>query len=58
MHELVHKEDRQLGPFTVLEKIGANNYSLELPSIVRLHLMSHVNNLRPCPTAMLYVLLF
>jgi hypothetical protein len=30
-------KDKELGPFTVLNKIGAKSYRLELPSILRLH---------------------
>jgi hypothetical protein len=43
--------DRQLGPFTVEEQIGKHCYILKLPATVRLHLVFHVNNLRPCSTA-------
>jgi hypothetical protein len=43
--------DRQLGPFTVEEQIGKQNYRLKLPAAVRLHPMLHGNNLRPCSTA-------
>jgi hypothetical protein len=43
--------DRHLGPFTVEEQIGKHNYRLKLPTTVRLHLVFHVNNLRPCSTA-------
>jgi hypothetical protein len=42
--------DRQLGPFTVEEQIRKHSYRLKLPAIVRLHLVFHVNNLRPCST--------
>jgi hypothetical protein len=42
--------DRQLGPFTVEEQIGKNNYILKLPTTIRIHLVFHVNNLRPCST--------
>jgi hypothetical protein len=45
--------DRQLGPFTVEEQIGKHSYRLKLPAMVRLHLVVHVNNLRPCFTASL-----
>jgi hypothetical protein len=41
-------KDRQLGHLTLLEKICAKNYRFELPFIVQLHPMFHVNNLRPC----------
>jgi hypothetical protein len=44
--------DRQLGPFIVEEEIGRHNYILKLPSTVRLHPIFHVNNLRPCSTAL------
>jgi hypothetical protein len=37
----------QLGPFTVFEKIGANNYILKLPYIVRLHSVLRVIIFRP-----------
>jgi hypothetical protein len=42
--------DRRLGLCTVEEQIGKHNYRLKLPSTVRLHLVFHVNNLRPCST--------
>jgi hypothetical protein len=42
--------DKQLGPFTVEEQIGKHSYILKLPATVRLHLVFHVNNLRPCST--------
>jgi hypothetical protein len=45
-----HK-DRQLGTFTVEEQIGKHSYRLTLPTIVRLHQVFYVNNLRPCSTA-------
>jgi hypothetical protein len=37
----------------VLENIGANIYIFEVPFTVGLHVVFHVNNLRPCPTATL-----
>jgi hypothetical protein len=40
--------DGQLGPFTVEEHIGKNNYILKLPATIRLHPGFHVSNLRPC----------
>jgi hypothetical protein len=43
--------DRQLGPFPVEEQIGKHIYRLKLPTTIRLHLVFHVNNLRPCSTA-------
>jgi hypothetical protein len=46
-------KDGQSGPFTVLEKIGANMYILALPYIVCLHNVSHVSYLRPCPNTSL-----
>ena len=45
--------DRQLGPFSVEEQIGKHSYRLKLPATVRLHPVFHVNNLRPCSTALL-----
>jgi hypothetical protein len=42
--------DRQLGPFPVEEQIGKHSYRLKLPATVRLHHVFHVNNLRPCST--------
>jgi hypothetical protein len=42
--------DIQLGPFTVEEQIGKHIYRLKLPATVRLQLVFHVNNLRPCST--------
>jgi hypothetical protein len=45
--------DRQLGPFIAEEQIGKHNYKFKLPSRVRLHPMSHVNNLRPYCIALL-----
>jgi hypothetical protein len=42
--------DRQLGPFTLEEQIGKHIYILKLPATVRLHLVFHVNNVRPCST--------
>jgi hypothetical protein len=47
-------EDIQLGSLTILEKIGANINTMELPYNVRLHAMFHVMStiqLCPCPTA-------
>jgi hypothetical protein len=43
-------KDKQLGPFTVEEHIGKRNYILKLLATVCLHLVFHVNNLRPCST--------
>jgi hypothetical protein len=43
----------QLTPLTVIHKIGANNYMLELSCSVRLHSVFHANNLRPCLIATL-----
>jgi hypothetical protein len=43
--------DRQLGPFTAEEQIGKHSYRLKLPATLRLHHVFHVNNLRPCSTA-------
>mmetsp|Transcript_32607 Transcript_32607/g.82239 ORF Transcript_32607/g.82239 Transcript_32607/m.82239 type:complete len:736 (-) Transcript_32607:576-2783(-) len=43
--------DKQLGPFSIVEKIGGHSYRLKLPAGVKLHPVFHVNNLRPCPTA-------
>jgi hypothetical protein len=43
--------EREVGPFSVEEQIGKHSYILKLPSRVRLHLVFHVNNLRPCSTA-------
>jgi hypothetical protein len=43
--------DRQLGPFTLEEQSGKHIYILKLPTTIRLHLVFHVNNLRPCSTA-------
>jgi hypothetical protein len=43
--------DRQLGHISLEEHIGKHNCKLKLPSIVRLHYVFHVNNLRPCSTA-------
>jgi hypothetical protein len=45
--------DRQLGPFTIEEQIGKHNFILKLPSIVRLHHVFHVKNLKPCSIASL-----
>jgi hypothetical protein len=46
-------KDRHLGPFLVLEEIGANIYISELASIVRLHPVFYVTIRCPCPTATL-----
>jgi hypothetical protein len=43
--------DKQLGPFTVEEQIGKHSYGLKIRATLRLHLVFHVNNLRPCSTA-------
>jgi hypothetical protein len=43
---------RLLGPF-IIEQIGKHIYRLKLPTTVRLHLVFHANNLRPCSTASL-----
>jgi hypothetical protein len=50
----VRFKDGHVGPFKVLENIGANNYKLELQSNVRMHPLSHVDNLCACPSALLY----
>jgi hypothetical protein len=42
--------DRQLGPF-IVEQIGKHSCILKLPTTLRLHLVFHVNNLRPCSIA-------
>jgi hypothetical protein len=44
--------DRHLGPFSVEEQIGKHSYRLKLSATVRLHHVFHVNNLRPCSTAL------
>jgi hypothetical protein len=46
-------QSRQLGHFTVEEYIGKHIYRMKLLATVRLHLVFHVNNLRPCSTASL-----
>jgi hypothetical protein len=43
--------DREHGPFTMEEQIGKHNYRLKIAATLRLHLVFHVNNLRPCSTA-------
>jgi hypothetical protein len=45
--------DQQLGLFIVEEQIGKHGYILKLPATIRLHNVFHVNNLRPCSTALL-----
>jgi hypothetical protein len=45
--------DRHLGTFTVKEHMEKRNYKLKLLATVRLHLVFHVNNLRPCSKASL-----
>jgi hypothetical protein len=45
--------DRPLEPFTIEERIGIHNYILKLPTTIRLHLMFHVNNLKPLSTSSL-----
>jgi hypothetical protein len=45
--------DRELGPFSVGERIGKHMYILKLRATVRLHLVFHVNNRRPCSTTLL-----
>jgi hypothetical protein len=40
-------KDIHLGHSIVLEKIGANNYMLEMQFIVRINPLFHVNNIRP-----------
>jgi hypothetical protein len=45
--------DRQLGHFTIEERIGKHNQKLKLPTTLRLHPVFHVNNLRPCSTTFL-----
>jgi hypothetical protein len=45
--------DRQLGLFTLEERIGKHSYIMKLPATVRLHHVFHVKNLRPCSTASL-----
>jgi hypothetical protein len=39
--------DEKLEHFTVEEQIGKHSYKLKIPATVRLHLVFHVNNLRP-----------
>jgi hypothetical protein len=50
----VRFKDGHVGPFTVLENVGAYNYKLELQSYVRMHPVFHVDNLCACPSALLY----
>jgi hypothetical protein len=45
--------DRQLGAFTVEEKIRKHSYIWKLPTTMRLHFVFHVTDLRPCSTASL-----
>jgi hypothetical protein len=45
--------DRQLGPFTLEEKIVKHCYLLKLPATVRVHPVFHVNKLRPMSTTLL-----
>jgi hypothetical protein len=50
-HPNMKLRDRQLGPFAMEEQIGKHSYRLTLLARLRLHLVLHVNNLRPCSTA-------
>lgn len=43
--------DRQLSPFPIIETIGNYSFRLPLPPKLKMHPVSHVNSLRPCPTA-------
>jgi hypothetical protein len=45
--------DRQLGPFTCEEHIGKHIYSLKLLATHCLHQVFHVNNMGPCSTTCL-----
>jgi hypothetical protein len=45
--------DRQLGPFTMEERIGKQYCRLKILATIWLHLVFHVNNLRPYSTALL-----
>jgi hypothetical protein len=42
--------DRQLGPFTLEERIGKHTHKLKLPATVRLHHVLQESNLRPRST--------
>jgi hypothetical protein len=38
---------RFIGPYTVVRKVGANAYELELPAALRIHRVINVSNLKP-----------
>ena len=38
---------RQLGPYTVIEKLGDRDYRLDLPAALKIHNVFHVDRLSP-----------
>jgi hypothetical protein len=46
--------DRQIGPFPIEEHIGKYSYRLKVLATLRLHMVFHVNNFRPCSTSSLW----
>lgn len=38
---------RQLGPFTIIERVGDLDYKLDIPPALKIHPVFHVNRLSP-----------